>query len=384
MKLLAEERLVLLLARGKIEASDEALARRLLATPLRWELIVRMAGAEAIYPLMYTNLRKLGFGGVPTEIRTSLGSLYRTNALRNTLMARELESVLSLLSDAGVPAIPLKGLPLAEALYGDRSLRVCVDMDILIPFGKAVETLRRLRERGYESEAAEEFFENLLLTQDIEYQLSRPDRVFVHSLELHWALLWGPRWDERAVEDLWVSAKPMSYLGAQAYGLSREWEFLYLCAHAARHRWRGLKWLVDIHELCSSTEVDWAAAKAKATAFGWAGLVEMSLAVCHSLFGTQIPTPFALRSVPSWLHVFPTPPGRSSAVTDALVFARLLDQPSRKLKYLVGVGFVPTLAERRLIRLPRWLSPLYYLIRPLRLAVRWTWRVLSIRRAAAG
>ena len=65
------------------------------------------------------------------------------------------------------------------------------------------------------------------------------------------------------------------------------------------------------------------------------------------------------------------------AVADALVFVRLLDQRSNKLRYLAGLIFAPTLAERRLVRLPSSLVFLYYPLRPLRLTTRWAARLVS-------
>jgi hypothetical protein len=372
MSLRPEERLVLLLSRGTLRGREEPEARQLLAGRLRWDLIVDIAEREAVYPLFYWNLGRVGASRVPMEIHESLDRRYKANALRNAVMVRELEDVLALFSGAGIPAVPLKGVFLAGTLYGNRGLRVCLDMDVLVPIGEVGKAVRLLRGHQYTSEFPEDdFFEGLLLSQDIEHHLRKPGPISDQWLELHWALLWGPRWDEAALEDLWLSVKPRSDLGVAAYGLSREWEFLYLSAHAARHRWRGLKWLADIHELSSSTDIDWAQVKSKAEAVGWSRVVDVSLAVCRSLFGSQVPPPFSVGPPPKWVACFPNHPSGSTAAPDALAFMRLLEQPWKKLSYLFGVIFIPTLAERRVLRLPAALGLLYYVIRPFRLAAKW-------------
>jgi hypothetical protein len=56
---------------------------------------------------------------------------------------------------------------------------------------------------------------------------------------------------------------------------------------------------------------------------------------------------------------------------------RLMDRPSARLQYLLAVLFMPTLAERRLLRFPRGLEFLYYVLRPLRLGTRLALSVMS-------
>ena len=82
------------------------------------------ARSHQVYPLVYRNLSDLGFSGVPEAVQSGLKSLYLANALRNQLLAEELARVLRLLGDAGIPVIPLKGVPLAQSLFGDPAARV--------------------------------------------------------------------------------------------------------------------------------------------------------------------------------------------------------------------------------------------------------------------
>src|SRR5205823_12451523 len=124
---------------------------------------------------------------------------------------------------------------------------------------------------------------------DIEYALRRKEREFTYLLELHWAVSWGSRSDRDAMDNLWAEASPRTIFGAPAYALSPEWEILFLAAHAARHQWQGLKWLVDLHELCSSPDIDWKKVKEKANRFGWDELLRITFNVCHRLFDTPVP-----------------------------------------------------------------------------------------------
>lgn len=119
-----EDELCLLLARGQLTSEMRTRALELLSTPLRWPVVMERARSHQVFPLLYRKLNDLGFTGVPEAVQSGLKSLYLANALRNQLLAEELARVLSLLGDAGIPVIPLKGVPLAKSLFGDPAARV--------------------------------------------------------------------------------------------------------------------------------------------------------------------------------------------------------------------------------------------------------------------
>src|SRR5439155_10711561 len=128
-----EDQLCLLLFRGELSPDAERQALELLASPLGWQRLLERARTHEVLPLLYRNLQALGFAGVPEPVRAELADAYGNNAIRNVLLAKELARVLSLLGEAGVPVMPVKGTALAESLYGDPALRVCADIDILVP-----------------------------------------------------------------------------------------------------------------------------------------------------------------------------------------------------------------------------------------------------------
>src|SRR5438034_1078990 len=76
---------------------------------------------------------------------------------------------------------------------GDVSLRVCADIDILVPRDMVTRAVRLLESREYISEDAPGFFLDLLLRNGNEYGLTREERGFRYVLDLHWGILWGGR-----------------------------------------------------------------------------------------------------------------------------------------------------------------------------------------------
>jgi len=270
--------------------------------------------------------------------------------------------------------IPLKGVALSESLYGDPSLRVSADLDVLVPRECVARAWTVLGELGYVMADHEERVEaselGLLLESNIECAFTSPEAAGC-PVELHWDIAW--RWPHSgpAIADLWADARPRPFRGAPAHALGPEWELLYLAVHAARHRWESLKWLVDIHEICRRGGLDWEKVRAKADRFGLTNVLEISLQASAALFETPLPSSPAMRALPGWLDLFPATPDPLDIWQGALYPSRLFARPSEKIRYLARVLLAPTLAERRLIRLPAALSALYYPLRPLRLGGRW-------------
>ena len=74
-------------------------------------------------------------------------------------------------------------------------------------------------------------------------------------------------------------------------------------------------------------------------------------------------------------------PSESWKVT--LFYPRLLKRRSEKLRWYAQTFFVPKMADHRFISLPSSLTFLYYVLRPLRLTCKWSWRFEDGFRATA-
>ena len=366
----AEDRCVLFLARGTSTPTLEVRARALLAEPLAWPTVLAQAHRHAVTPLLGRSLARLGWPGVPGHVRAELELGDRRNAARNALLARELGELLARCRERGVPAIPLKGVTLAERLYGDPSLRECHDIDVLVPTDAIPKAWELLAAAGY-SPAADPAPRSddaaWLRATTSACAFVRQHREFRYVIDLHWHVAW--RWpaEAAALADLWAEARPVPFHGGAAWALSPEWEFLFLAVHAARHRWQPLKWLVDMHEICERGDVDWGRLKAKANTFGLERVLALTMGACHTVLGTEVPEGLSHEPPPAWLPLFPAPPPVPDVWTDSVFPARLFPRAGQKLGYLARLAFGPTLQDRAVLRLPPALDGLYYGVRPVRL-----------------
>ena len=372
-----EDELCLLLARGKLNSEERARVLQLLGAALEWPLLLERAYSHQVYPLVYRNLRDVGFSGVPDVVQAELKGQYLANALRNQLLAEELARLLGLLSEAGIQVIPLKGVALAQSLYGDVAARVCIDIDILVPPTRVEQTIALLLAFGYRAEPDDPYLSKLALRHGRHFSMVRESRGISFLLELHWILVRHSSRNGEAVRDLWAEARPRNFLEAPAFSLSPEWELLYLCIHAVDHEWRSLKWLIDIHEIASASPIDWPRVAQKAEQFEFSLPVGQTLAVSAALLGTPLPSYYSSAALPEGVKLFPDNPSSDEA-ENALAFRhlRLLRRPWDKVRYFSGILFAPKSTDLEFLRLPPGFGFLYYLIRPVRLAGKWGWWIL--------
>jgi putative nucleotidyltransferase-like protein len=372
-----EDELCLLLAPGQLPPETERRAREILAQRLRWDMILEQARLQDVLPLIHRSLQTLGMPGVSDAVAAELEEGSRINRLRSALIAEELARLLSVLDEAGVPAIPLKGVTLAEALYGDAGSRVSVDIDLLIPRDQAIRARQLLLAQGYASPVTDEFFLRHLFRTGVDCLLLPEGQRLHCPLDLHWGILPYSSKERDAAQDLWSEAHPKTFFGLRACALSPEWEFLYLAAHAGSDGWQRLKGLVDIHWLSASGLIDWQRVKAKADRLELDRVVEWTLSACSMMLGTPVPAPFAARALPEGAQLFPAAPFPAGSWRATRCQLYVLKRPADKLRFFGAVLFVPSLTEHQFLRLPAWLGFLYYPLRPLRIVCKWGW--LSLR-----
>jgi hypothetical protein len=372
-----EDQLCLLLARGHLTPDLQQRILEFLASALQWPLVLERAYTHQVYPLLYRSLRELGFPNVPEAVQAELKGAFLANAFHNQLLAEELARLLGLLGEAGIPVIPLKGVTLAQSLYGDTAFRICSDIDILVPPNTVSEALGLIRASGYRDDFREPFFRDLVMRYGRHYDVVREDRALSYRLELHWKFLHNSSKNDEAITNLWAEVRPKAFFGVRAYTSTPEWEFLYLAMHATDHQWM-LKWLVDIHEISSFASVDWQMVMKEAEHLELDLVVRQTLTACSLLLGTPMPEGYSPTALPAKVRLFPAAPFPAATVQTAVFPVHVLRRPLDKLRCLAKNVLIPCLTDRDFLRLPSSLSFLYYPLRPMRLTCKWSWHLLQL------
>lgn len=372
----------LLLACAHTAHCPESLARirALSQGAVDWAHLIGLSYRHMVLPLVYRSLSSVGQDAVPLDSLRVLQKAYRVNAVRNLEMMAQLVQALNRLEADGVRAVAYKGPLLADAVYGDLALRQFVDLDILVSKADFALALRSLGTIGYQ--AAE--------------SLRIPDAAYLRSLhhcalakrggvplELHWDVAepyFGPTLD---VARCWNRLERVRLNGAQVYSLSPEDLLVVLSTHGAKHRWPRLCQVCDVAELQRARpDLDWTRALNQARRTGSERMVLLALSLAHGLLGV-VPAPDvaeAIRRDPGVGRVReealrsilgnPSEPPRGSERSRFFGFhLRARDRLVDRLRHCLRVAFLPSAEDWVAVPIPAALYPLYYVMRPARLAI---------------
>ncbi len=215
-------------------ATDETLARlsAALTKPINWEYLWAEACCHEVWPLVDLNLRKLVAQAAipPTWLTRSQQHCYAT-LLENALLASELMSVITALRDVGVEVVPVKGVVLAEAMYGSLALRPAADIDILVRAGEVLAVRKVLQALGFQQKGDPDFGHVAHPTHGPPYMRDVAGRTVL--LELHWTL-WAPHLFPLAIDSFWKRATTTQIRGTSILTLSPEDTLLHLVIHNSR------------------------------------------------------------------------------------------------------------------------------------------------------
>jgi hypothetical protein len=366
----------ILLAALRLDHAQDDLLRRDLAAGPDWPALRRLAADHGVLPLLYAHLQALAPGLIAPEPWASLSTMNAIVARRNARLAQELLRVLRLLADAGIDAIPFKGPVLALQAYGDLALRHFVDLDLLIPPHRLRGAVERLSGHGYAPLYPLTAKTARWLPRSYSEFLLRSPAV---SLDIHWALADPGRPLPVSFAKAWAGAQRIDLQGVSVPALSPVHMLLVACEHGNKHAWQQLSWIMDVaHLLPALSQADLAAVASHARDHGMAKIVALALRLAVDVAGIALPQGSSLSA---WLDPSLDPLVRQvratwfASVAPAELPAlaaplRTRDWRHDRLYPVLAQLFAPKLTDWAAIDLPSALYPLYYLLRPLRLAAK--------------
>jgi hypothetical protein len=260
------------------------------AGPLDWSRFLRVANRQQVVGLTYDGLTRAR-PEVPPDIIREIGARAATLVRENLEMARESLRVQRLFDDAGLPVLFVKGAALSVLAFGNLSLRVGKDIDLLVAHETLPAATALLLRAGYCR------FDPPPNISDTQLRLVMPlrkDLGFVHKetglrIELHWRLFLNPH--AMAEASIMASSRVVPLAGAAGLRtLGEEDLFAYLCMHGALHWWYQLKWLADISALLAAVSEDSVEHLFRAAGIRGVGrAATQALLLCRRVLGTPIP-----------------------------------------------------------------------------------------------
>lgn len=282
----AAHRAVLTACRTVLDTSPPAAFRDALAQVSPDAALVALR-RERLGPIAHVAL-----GGAPAALASAVAADYYAAARRYVRFAERLAEALAALRAADVPVVVLKGMALAEPLYGNPALRPMEDIDLLVGRHDVERTRIALGSIGYPPPAS--FAEDRRRRAASMFTRAEADGGPPARIDVHWSL---------------VDAKSSPVAGRWADGVRERVHhaeigngvmtvlapidaLLHACVHlTVNHGLLGLLWRLDIALMvrCWADAFDWDRVVATAAESRLNGIVYAALRCSQATLGGEIP-----------------------------------------------------------------------------------------------
>src|SRR5712675_3263779 len=375
IKMRPELELVLCLASAK-SAGNEDRIRKLIGMGANWNEVVACASRHNLLPILCKKVHTLDGDWVSHDQRETLIEIERQLGRNSMLLLGEMLRLYGVFENGQVPAIPFKGPALAWLAYRNFTLRVYADLDFVVPQRYIPQAVSLLEAAGYNAQF------DPLEAQAGQHGHAPGQYAFVSGsngglVELHTerTLRYFPR--RINLNEMNSRLIPLQIGARKLRTFSVEDTLVMLCVHGAKHFWERLAWIVDIAQLITTEEVDWALLFAIAAKMESTRVLLLGLYLAHDLFRAPLPK-LVLQDACNqkqvqWLankvreqHMGISDP--STGVWPRAQFRlRSSDEFWQGLRHVLRLGISPTESDRQTVSLPRLLAPLYLAVRPWRL-----------------
>lgn len=263
----------------------------------QWSEVIRHAEAHGLVGMLARSLTWAAAisGGCTAAAAERLESMRRGQLVQQLHRKSSARAVAEAFGRAGIEFIALKGISLAEEIYGDLSLRGFRDFDVLVRPERADDAFTVLLGLGYR----EPPFGGASQWRSHGAHAVGLSHADGSGVDLHWAI--APDLVEpRHMALVWEHARPAPR-GAHLPGLrlSPEMTLLHLAKHFHSHQYGNLKVLVDFHVAArrAGASLDVPMLESVARALGVLHAVDVAVALSErSLMPGALPAPLRGRA----------------------------------------------------------------------------------------
>ncbi len=305
-----------------------------------WDELPALAEQQGLAPLLHWHLQNLDIS-YPDQIKRALRLLFLRHRQLNQIMATTLKEVLTVLRQANIDVLVLKGAALSHTVYPEIGLRPMRDMDLLLRKEQAGQALDILVEIGFYVSNAPRPDDHFHLPA-----LYKKAGGVPVCIELHHGLFpdCPPYYHKPGFDDLLARSRTFNLQGFPAYCLGNEDMLWHVFEHGFHMplTYEAFK-LISMADLFTIVEkqfevIDWDKMKSK----------HPRILAALPLFHHLTPWPENVLAARSWR----TPPVRAGAgkAFQGWPHLRLAEQRDKKLLTLLKDTFLP----------PEWWTRLYY------------------------
>ncbi|MNB80289.1 hypothetical protein D3C75_270480 [compost metagenome] len=284
---LEERRVILLLAKIKLDDGELAELRLLMQTHMDWSRIYGMLHTHRLLSIAYVTIdRHFSHEDIKNfaypRLFSSLKNTYKIQYLKNTEHLKHTINVCNQLKARGVRYVLLKGITLAIQHYEDIGIREFSDTDIMVHTSQLQEAVNAIKELGYLQGGFDEQKKDVVPASRKEIITSpltshevvplrkrvKHDFMSVHEVDVQFSmdLMSSNRTDE-LVEEILNNAVVLNVEDNDIATLNPYDDLLYICIHYFKeatgefdvklYKDLGLYKICDLFQIVSKGEIDW-------------------------------------------------------------------------------------------------------------------------------
>lgn len=290
----SEYELLVALARAELAPTHVERAAALLGRPLRWGYLRGLARYHGVTPLLYSHLKRHFDGDVPADALSELHQQVHAQMANSLFLMSELGTLGRLFKEEGIPAISVKGISLAQEVYGGIALRPFVDIDLLIRRSDFERLESLLTGRGFRQIKMKAWQKALYLFVHRQYTFWRPaiegQGKLYSVLDVHTDLLPPGYSYGEGFDSLMARSVPMPEAQGGIQTLRPEDLLIVLCFHGFKNRWDRLKHIADVAELLRAYPgLDWDAVLRRATTMRGRRVILLGLYLAERVLDAALP-----------------------------------------------------------------------------------------------
>ena len=249
--------LLLLLCHYPFDEKDRESLSKLIGEVQDWHEMVELINAHGIIALAAYNIKEAGLEKeIPEDALAIIENGYMQSMVRNTWLTERWKEVNTILGNAGIKHILLKGMALEHTIYGSKGLRQMTDNDILVKRVDSLKAWHLLQKEGFTHELIKSHFHKKIMA-DIGKHLPTLYKNG-YAIEIHHKLFDTKITNEKVLIDPFDDAVEILIGDTKALILPKEIQQLYLIKHFEKHALEGncqLRLYADIILLDKSSTI---------------------------------------------------------------------------------------------------------------------------------
>lgn len=249
------------------------------------EYFIKQLIYEGFGSVLYKN--RLPQIDLPKDALNLLRNAYYSNLAKNVQFQEKAKQVISILKEAEIEVVLLKGIAMVSYYYDDIALRPMSDIDLLIKEADIERAEEVLLKNGLvNTNKQRKFIKNLRLGHNLPLEFNNT------LIELHWRVLNSANIYQVSIDEFWNRAKLIDFAGIGVKIFSAENQIQHIAVHINSHLSKShvrINWWYDALLIIEKDRIDWKYLESCSIKFNIILPVQELLWVLKEQFGTNIP-----------------------------------------------------------------------------------------------